>query len=47
MISTVAQLAFGAEIVCSFIYAKEVLDQSLLAFPENYGWMMARWDWAA
>ena len=41
VISTVAQLAFGAEIVCSFIYAREVLDQSRLAFPENYGWMMS------
>ena len=40
-ISTVAQLAFGAEIVCSFLYAQEVLDQDRLGFPENYGWMMA------
>ena len=41
VISTVAQLAFGAEIVASFIYAKEVLDQGFLPFPENYGWMMS------
>ena len=41
VISTVAQLAFGAEIVCSFIYAKDVLDQGFLPFPENYGWMMS------
>ena len=41
VVSTVAQLAFGAEIVCSLIYAKDVLDQSLLPFPENYGWLMA------
>jgi predicted MFS family arabinose efflux permease len=41
VISTVAQLAFGAEIVCSFLYAKEVLDQQYLPFPENYGWMMS------
>ena len=41
VISTVAQLAFGAEIVCSFLYARDVLDQSYLAFPENYGWMMS------
>jgi len=41
LVSTVAQLAFGAEIVCSLIYAKDVLDQSLLPFPENYGWLMA------
>ena len=33
VISTVAQLAFGAEIVCSFIYAREVLDQSLPGLP--------------
>lgn len=39
VISTIAQLAFGAEIVCSFLYAKDVLDQSFLPFPENYGWM--------
>jgi hypothetical protein len=41
VISTVAQLAFGAEIVCSIIYARQVLDQGLLPFPENYGWMMS------
>jgi DHA3 family macrolide efflux protein-like MFS transporter len=39
IVSTIAQLAFGAEIVCSFLYAKDVLDQSFLPFPENYGWM--------
>jgi MFS family permease len=39
VVSTVAQLAFGAEIVCSFLYARNVLDQSFLPFPENYGWM--------
>ena len=33
VISTVAQLAFGAEIVCSFIYAREVLDQSRPGLP--------------
>ena len=41
IVSTVAQLAFGAEIVASLIYAKDVLDQSFLPFPENYGWLMA------
>lgn len=41
VISTVAQLAFGAEIVCSFVYAEQVLDQGLLPFPQNYGWMMS------
>jgi MFS family permease len=41
LVSTVAHLAFGAEIVCSLIYAKEFLDPTLLPFPENYGWLMA------
>jgi len=41
LVSTVAQLAFGAEIVCSFLYAEQTLDHSLLAFPENYGWLMS------
>ena len=41
LVSTVAQLAFGAEIVCSLIYAKSVLEQTILPFPENYGWLMA------
>jgi DHA3 family macrolide efflux protein-like MFS transporter len=40
-VSTVAQLAFGAEIVGSLIYAKQVLNQALLPFPQNYGWLMA------
>jgi len=41
VVSTVAQLAFGAEIVCSLIYAQRVLDPTVLPFPENYGWLMA------
>src|SRR3989304_4287157 len=41
VVSTVAQLAFGAEIVASLIYSERVLDQSILPFPENYGWLMA------
>ncbi|MEX1072775.1 MAG: MFS transporter [Chloroflexota bacterium] len=41
VVSTVAQLAFGAEIVCSLIYAQSVLDQTVLPFPQNYGWLMA------
>jgi MFS family permease len=41
IISTIAQLAFGAEIVCAFIYAQEVLDTSALPFPANYGWLMS------
>ena len=27
--------------MCSLIYAKSVLNQSILPFPENYGWLMA------
>ena len=41
VVSTVAQLAFGAEIVCSLIYAQRVLNQTFLPFPQNYGWLMA------
>ncbi len=41
VVSAVAQLAFGAEIVCSLIYAQRVLDRTMLPFPENYGWLMA------
>jgi len=41
VVSVVAQLAFGAEIVGSLVYAREVLDQAFLPFPENYGWLMA------
>jgi predicted MFS family arabinose efflux permease len=41
LVTAVAQLAFGAEIVGSLIYAERVLNQALLPFPENYGWMMA------
>jgi MFS family permease len=41
LVTAVAQLAFGAEVVGSLIYAERVLDQRLLPFPENYGWMMA------
>jgi MFS family permease len=39
LISTVALLAFGAEIVTSLIYAERVLDQSVLEYPTNYGWL--------
>jgi MFS family permease len=41
LVTAVAQLAFGAEVVGSLIYAERVLDRTLLGFPENYGWMMA------
>jgi MFS family permease len=41
IVSTVAQLAFGAEIVCSFLYAQQSLDLSTIPFPQNYGWLMS------
>jgi MFS family permease len=41
VVSTIAQLAFGAEIVCAFLYAQETLDRSVVPFPQNYGWMMS------
>ncbi|HEY7331722.1 MAG TPA: MFS transporter [Candidatus Limnocylindria bacterium] len=41
IVSTIAQLAFGAEIVCAFLYAQQTLDQSVIPFPQNYGWMMS------
>jgi hypothetical protein len=40
-ISTVALLAFGAEIVSSLVYARDVLDQQLLPYPQNYAWMQS------
>jgi MFS family permease len=40
VVSTIAQLAFGAEIVASFLYAQDVLDQTSLLFPANYGFLM-------
>jgi MFS transporter, DHA3 family, macrolide efflux protein len=40
-ISTIALLAFGAEIVCSLVYARDVLDQRLLPYPQNYAWMQS------
>ncbi|HEX2195057.1 MAG TPA: MFS transporter [Candidatus Limnocylindria bacterium] len=41
VISTIAQLAFGAEIVCSFLFAQQTLDTSVIPFPQNYGWLMS------
>lgn len=40
LVSIVAQIAIGAEIVVSLIYAQRVLDQDVLAWPVNYGWLM-------
>jgi MFS family permease len=41
IVSTVAQLAFGAEIVAAFLYAQDALDTSVIPFPQNYGWLMS------
>jgi MFS family permease len=41
VISTVAQVAVGTEIVCSLLYAQTVLDQDQIGFPENYSLLMA------
>lgn len=41
LISTAAQVAVGVEIVCSVLYAKEVLDRSALPYPQNYSLLMA------
>jgi MFS family permease len=41
VISTVAQVAVGTEVVCSLLYAQTILDQSQVRFPVNYGLLMA------
>ena len=41
VISTVAQVAVGIEIVCSLIYAERVLDTDQIGFPVNYSLLMA------
>jgi MFS family permease len=41
IVSTVAQLAFGAEIVAAFLYARDALDVGVIPFPQNYGWLMS------
>jgi MFS family permease len=41
VISTVAQIAVGTEIVCSLLYAQTILDQSQVRFPVNYSLLMA------
>ena len=41
VISTVAQVAVGTEIVCSLLYAQTVLDTDQIGFPENYSLLMA------
>ena len=41
VVSTFAQIAVGAEVVCSVLYARSVLDQSHLPYPQNYSLLMA------
>ena len=41
LVSTVAQVAVGTEVVCSLLYAQTVLDQSEIPFPQNYSLLMA------
>jgi len=41
VVSTVAQVAVGAEVVCSLLYAQTILDQSQVGFPVNYSLLMA------
>ncbi|MEP6680167.1 MAG: MFS transporter [Chloroflexota bacterium] len=41
VITTVAQIAFGAEIVLAILYAEKVLDTSRISYPQNYGLLLA------
>ncbi|HLY35769.1 MAG TPA: MFS transporter, partial [Candidatus Limnocylindria bacterium] len=41
LVSTFAQVAVGAEVVCSILYAKSVLDPTHLPYPQNYSLLMA------
>ncbi len=41
IVSSVAQIAVGAEIVCSILYAEQVLDTSMIPHPQNYALLMA------
>lgn len=41
VVSAFAQIAIGAEIVCSFLYSAEVLDTSRIPHPQNYSLLMA------
>jgi MFS family permease len=41
VVSSVAQIAVGTEIVVSLIYAKEVLRTDRIGFPENYSLLMS------
>jgi MFS family permease len=41
VVSAFAQVAIGAEIVCSFLYSRSVLDQTVIPHPQNYSLLMA------
>jgi MFS family permease len=41
VVSSFAQIAIGTEIVCSLLYAAQVLDTSVIAHPQNYSLLMA------
>ena len=41
VVSSFAQIAIGAEIVCSLLYAAQVLDTSVIPHPQNYSLLMA------
>jgi MFS family permease len=41
LVSTFAQVTVGAEVVCSILWARSVLEHSRLGFPENYSLLMA------
>ncbi len=41
VITTLAQIAFGAEIVLAILYAEKVLDTSRIGYPQNYGLLLA------
>lgn len=41
LVSSVAQIAVGTEIVVSLIYAKEVLLTDRIGYPENYSFLMS------
>src|SRR5439155_2837006 len=41
LVSTFAQIAVGAEVVCSILYAQTVLEHSRIGYPENYSLLMA------
>jgi MFS family permease len=41
VVSTIAQIAVGTEVVCSLLYAESVLDTAQIGYPQNYALLMA------